>query len=298
MTPEEILAHPPCALSQARRESYFEDGYLALEAVVPPERLASLRAARDEVVERSRLLTDSDDTFVLETGHTSAGPRLRRLNRAADNHPAFWEHASQSILPDIVSDLVGPDVSFREAMLNFKWRLGGDPVGWHQDIPFYPHTNMTPLITLTFLEDVDEEMGPLAVIPGSHKLGLFEHYDAEDRWAGCISEADLATVPLEAKRTITGPAGSVAIIHGAMIHGSARNESKRSRPLLICGYGAADAFRYTPLWIASRYLDTIVRGHPARFAHQEPMQIRLPPDLSDSYSSLFETQQKKERAAG
>ena len=34
MTPEDVLSHPPRALSQARREFYFENGYLAVERFV------------------------------------------------------------------------------------------------------------------------------------------------------------------------------------------------------------------------------------------------------------------------
>ena len=34
MLPEEVLAHPPKTLSQAQRESYFDTGYLLLEAFV------------------------------------------------------------------------------------------------------------------------------------------------------------------------------------------------------------------------------------------------------------------------
>ena len=43
---------------------------------------------------------------------------------------------------------------------------GGDEVRWHQDFPFQPHTNTSTLATLTCIEDVTEEMGPLQVIPG------------------------------------------------------------------------------------------------------------------------------------
>src|SRR5262245_26930789 len=51
-------------------------------------------------------------------------------------HPAYWEYASSkaSPLPDVIADLVGPDVKFHHSKLNFKWSKGGDVVKWHQDI--------------------------------------------------------------------------------------------------------------------------------------------------------------------
>ncbi len=36
MTPEEIRTHPPTALTPAQRDSYFENGYLAAEGLIPP----------------------------------------------------------------------------------------------------------------------------------------------------------------------------------------------------------------------------------------------------------------------
>ncbi|HEV7534711.1 MAG TPA: phytanoyl-CoA dioxygenase family protein, partial [Acidimicrobiia bacterium] len=72
MQPDEVLAHEPRVLTQEQREFYFANGYLLVEAVVPPDWLARLRAATDEMVDRSRALTGSDRIFDLEKGHTAA----------------------------------------------------------------------------------------------------------------------------------------------------------------------------------------------------------------------------------
>jgi ectoine hydroxylase len=295
MSPDEILAHPPAVLTQAQRESYFADGYLFLERLVDEKGLAKLRAATSDMIERSRAVDASNDVFVLSPGHSAASPRLRRLNCACDHHPAFWEYASQSVLPEVVADLVGPDVKFREGMINFKWSKGGEAVGWHQDIPFYPHTNLTPLITLLFLEDVTADMGPLMVVPGSHKREIFEHYGPDGQWTGAIGAEDLKKVALDKAKTLTGPAGSVAIIHGCMVHGSSPNTSARARPLLIIGYSSADAFCYTALGTVSKYTWQVVRGKPAKFAHHEAVKLRMPPDWSGGYQSIFEDQKGEKR---
>ena len=297
MTPNEILAVKPGVLSQRQRETFFDEGYIFLEGFISSDWMDRLRVATAEIVERSRSVTASDDVFALQPGHTASSPQLRRLKRAADNHPVIWEFASRSTLPDMVTDLVGPDVKFREAMINFKWSEGGDEVKWHQDLPFHPFTNLTPLTTLLYLEDVSPDMGPLLVIPGSHKGELFDHYGVDGGWAGHISDADLARVPLDDAVALTGPAGSLAIIHCGMIHGSERNDSDRVRPVLLCGYSAADAYCYWPYALEplSRYAWQIVRGSPARHAHHEALRLRLPPDFSDGYTSIFEDQQEPTR---
>ncbi len=99
MLPEEVLAHEPRVLTQAQREFYFENGYLLVEAVVDDDWLARLRAATEEMVDRSRALTRSDRIFDLEPGHSADEPRLRRLTSPVDHHPEYWAFASDSVLP-------------------------------------------------------------------------------------------------------------------------------------------------------------------------------------------------------
>ncbi len=296
MTPEKILSYPARTLTEAQRRSYFREGYLHLPDLITDEHLNRVQNATREMVEQSREVTRSNTQFVLEPDHSCDNPRLRRMNRAVDYHPDYWAYASQSILPDVVADLVGPDVKFRESMINFKWSGGGDKVQWHQDIPFYPHTNLTPLIALLHLVDVTPDMGPLRVIPGSHLGPLFEHYDENDRWIGRVNDDDLKKVDLEAALELPGKAGSLTVIHGCMLHGSGRNRSDRRRPLLVCGYSSADAFSYTPLGNVTRYTWQIVRGQPAREAHHDGVSLRIPPDWSQSYTSIFEDQHGEQRA--
>ncbi len=124
MKTEDILAIPPKVLSPEQREFYFENGYLLIERAVGDELLERLRVVTAEMVEKSRELTCSDAVFDLEPGHSQESPRLRRLSSPADHHPDFWEYASQSAMPDIVADLVGPDVKFHHSKLNFKWSDG------------------------------------------------------------------------------------------------------------------------------------------------------------------------------
>ena len=167
MQPEEVLAHEPRVLTREQREFYFDNGYLLVEAVVDDDWLGRLRAATDEMVDRSRALARSDRVFDLEPGHTADDPRLRRLTSPVDHHPEYWAFASQSVLPDIMADLVGPDVKFHHSKLNFKWAKGGEEVKWHQDITYWPHTNYSPLTAGLYLYDCGPDQGPLMVVPGT-----------------------------------------------------------------------------------------------------------------------------------
>ena len=291
MTPQDVLAHEPRVLSQGQREFYFEHGYLLVPAIVRAEWLERLRAVTGEMVDRSRALTRSDAIFDLEPGHTAENPRLRRLTSPVDQHPAYWEFASTSVLPDIIADLVGPDVKFHHSKLNFKWAEGGEEVKWHQDVSFWPHTNYSPLTAGLYLHDCGPDQGPLMVVPGSHQGELFSQYDDRDEWTGCLSETDVKAVPVETADELTGPAGSITIHNCRVVHGSRPNLSDAGRPLLLNVYSAADAFPYTANPLPSHYAGAIVRGRPARWAHHDPRPCLIPPDWSGGYTSLFALQQ-------
>ncbi len=95
MTPESILKIPPRVLTQAQREHYFREGYILLEKIIGDEWIRKLRAATDELVERSRKVTKSDTIFDLEPDHRPDAPRLRRVSNPVEHHPAFWEYCTQ-----------------------------------------------------------------------------------------------------------------------------------------------------------------------------------------------------------
>jgi ectoine hydroxylase len=296
MTPEDVLAIEPRVLTQAQRESYFENGYLLVERVIPAGWIERLRAVTSEMVDRSRALSRSDAVFDLEPGHTAEHPRLRRLTSPVDHHPDYWAFASapDSTLPDIIADLVGPDVKFHHSKLNFKWAEGGEEVKWHQDITYWPHTNYSPLTAGVYLYDCGPDQGPLMVVPGSHNGELYNQYNDRDEWVGCLSEADVKAVPVETAAELAGPAGSITIHNCRVVHGSRPNLSDQGRPLLLNVYSAADAFPYTANPLKSSHAGDIVRGQPARWAHHDPRPCMVPPDWSGGYTSLFALQ-KEER---
>ncbi|MCY4470132.1 MAG: phytanoyl-CoA dioxygenase family protein [Thiotrichales bacterium] len=293
MDAERVRSQPLRVLSSEQREFYFENGYLLLESIVSDEWVERMRAVTDEWVDRSRALSVSDAVFDLEPGHCADAPRLRRLSSPVVVDERYWAFTSESILGDIVADLVGPDVKFHHSKLNFKWAQGGEEVRWHQDIQFWPHTNYSPLTVGTYLHDVGPEQGPLGVIPGSHRGELFDEYNDRDQWVGCISDADLERVDLDRATYLTGPAGSVTIHNCRTIHGSKPNTADVGRPLLLNTFSSADAFPYTFNPLGSPYAGVCVRGKPARHARHDPRPCQIPPDWSGGYTSIFALQQEE-----
>jgi ectoine hydroxylase-related dioxygenase (phytanoyl-CoA dioxygenase family) len=296
MTPEQVLAQKPKVLTQKQREFYFENGYILLEKFLSDHWIERLRAATEEMVDRSRSVTASDAVWDIDKAHTREHPRLRRLSSMNDHHPTFWEYASarESPLPDAIADLVGPDVKFHHSKLNFKWAQGGEEVKWHYDISFWPHTNYSPLTISTYLYDCGMEQGPLGVLPRSHLIEpMLSQYDGDGHWTGCLSAADCARLDLAKAVFLPGPAGSLTIHNCRTLHYSARNDSDLGRPLLLNTLTSADAMPYTVNPIKPKHDQFMLRGERARFAHHDPRPCLIPPDWSKGYSSIFALQQEE-----
>ena len=290
---EEILKNPPQAITTEQRRFYFENGYLLLEEAISQDWLTRLRETTDEMVEKSRNITQSDATWDFEIDHSFDNPRLRRLTSPNDEHEVFWEFASQSIVGDIVADLVGPDVKFHHSKLNFKWSRGGEEVKWHQDIQFWPHTNYSPLTVGVYLYDCSTEQGPLVVLPKSHAGRLYDQYNENDQWVGCLSQQDVETLDTSTATELCGRAGSLTIHNCRTLHSSMPNQSNTFRPLLLNAFSAADAMPYTPVPTPSRHFQAIIRGTAARWAHHDERPCQIPPDWSGGYTSIFALQQEE-----
>lgn len=298
MRTEEVLSHPCRVLTEAQRQAYFDDGAVLVEGAVRGSWLERLRAASAAAVDAARDLAESDGARILEDGHSTGTPRLKRLTSPVSHHPEFWEFASDSAAADAAADVVGPDVKFHHSKLNYKWGRGGDSFDWHQDIQAWPHTNYSPVTVGVYLEDCGPDMGPLLAVRGSHKGPLHSMYDAERNWVLRIPEETVAAYGADSVLTLAGPAGSMILLNCRTVHGSRRNRSDRARPLLLNVYSAADAFPYTANPIPSAYAGTIVRGRPARQAHHDPRGCEVPPDWSQGYAGPWRYQHQGRAAAG
>ncbi len=291
---EQINAIPPTAISQDQRESYYKHGYLILPDAIGEEWLGPLRSAVDDLVELSRSMTKSTRRVDLEHDHTAEQPRIRRVAYLDEYDPIFWQLSSESVIADIAADLLGPNLRFRELMMNFKWADGGAAVHWHQDIAFYPHTHSGTLQFLLMMDGATQERGPLQLISGSHKGEIFAHYDDQGNWTGAISDEDLKRVNMDNVVSVTGPPGLLSVHHSRTIHGSSINKSSAGRPAFVLTYSAADAVPYTAPAYPSVHYRELIRGVEPRVAHHEDMIVPMPPDWSDNYTSIFEHQEQTE----
>lgn len=288
MIPERVLGHPCNVLTEQQRRRYFADGFLVLENYVPPAWLERLRQATDELVERSRCVSESNDTFVLEEGHGPDNPRLHRVSSPQDQHPVMWDFMRDPVITDLVADVVGPDVKFHHAKLNIKSGKGSRGFDWHQDIPAWPHTDYSPVTVGVYINGCTPQQGPLSFIPGSHMGPLYTMYDREGNFVVRIRDEDLDWMTDDMVVKPVGGPGTTILLNCRTVHGSTPNRSADPRLLLLPVYSSADSFAYTPSPIRSAHQGDIVRGKPARYASFDTRPCEMPPDWRGGYRTVWQ----------
>ena len=286
-------------LTQAQADSYHEEGYLVLEGRIPPDRLARLHAEIARYEEKARGLAEGTDELDLEDSHRPDDPRIRRIKLPHTHSEVFADLMRSDLILAPVRDLVGPDVRLHTTKLNMKSAGYGAAVEWHQDFAFYPHTNDDVLAVGVILDDMGPENGPLMVFPGSHRGPIHDHH-ADGYFVGAMDLErdgyDLAdAVPL------MGPAGSISIHHGRIVHGSATNRSAKARRILFYEMMAADAFpimgSMTTFPDLADYDGRMLCGRPTIAPRLAPVPVRVPLPHPPIGKTIYEIQKGAKRRA-
>ena len=222
-------------------ESYRQNGYVTIPGMFDGETIGKLRRVTDEFVQRSAQVSENNDVFDLEPGHTSSDPRLRRLKRPEQQHPAYDRIFRDDRILDMVEQLVGPNVQEFGGKLNMKCAAYGSPVEWHQDFAFGPRRSNDDILAVgVAIDPMTPENGCLLVVPGSHRGRIYDHFTADGVFAGAVTEpefdpGDVAPVQLDA--------GDISIHHGRLLHASAPNTTPdRPRRFYLLQYSAADSW--------------------------------------------------------
>lgn len=288
------------ALTQSQHEKFWQDGCLVLSDAVSAKELQALRDDLQGWIEESRSragawgeLSDGRPRFDVARSHSAERPQLRRVNNPCEISAAYMEAMEKARMPDMVCDLIGPDLAYHHSKINLKLPGADTEVGWHQDFSFTPHTNDDLVTALLFLDDVTEENGALMVVPGSHREGQKSLW-RDGKFVGFVGP-DAAADAERRAISATGPAGSVCLMHTALLHGSKANASTRSRNLFITVYRAADAVPLAPSPIPGPLEGYIVRGQGTNRARLTVGEIELPDNIKTS--SFFNIQAAARNAA-
>jgi len=287
-------------ISDKQIQQYKRDGFIFIENALTAEQLQTMQSVTAKLIEQSASLTQSNDQYDLDTGHSTGNPRLTRIKLPHLLNPIFSEVLRSDRILNLIKPLLGTEnIRLHTSKLNTKEPGGGQAVEWHQDWAFYPHTNDDLLAVGILLEDVDEQNGPLQAIAGTHRGPVLDHSN-NGVFCGAIDPSD----PLFDKTkavSLTGRAGSLSIHHVRTLHGSAPNNSNRARKILFYECGAADAWplngsssTYTGMsqeLIWNEMKSRIIAGEQPKTARLADVPVLMPVPPPPDATSIFKVQE-------
>jgi hypothetical protein len=197
-----------------RLPSEFSDhGYVVLDGLIPPARADELFAAFDDLP-----LGGSPSAV------PGAPPGRRQANeRVLVRDPRFVDVLREDELLDAVGAALGDDFHLLAYEAIEIPAGGGKARDWHSDFHFATEAPLVVNVAI-YLQDMDDEHGPLHVVPGSQR------WNREPTPAEVESE-----LPDEVKLSI--PRGSAVVFHGRLWHTGSRNASSEPRRAIFPYFG-------------------------------------------------------------
>ena len=255
-------------LTQVQIETFDREGYLFFLGLFRPEEIKGLL---DEVL---ALYAQRRPENVREkTGD------VVRTNFAAHLYSApFARLARHPRMVEPVKQLFGEDLYMHQFKINGKQAFDGDVWQWHQDYGTWMNDDQMPtaraMNVAIFLDEVNEFNGPLMFIPGSHKLGVLDaqHDVATTSYPLWTVDNDLIATLVDRAGgknggivAPKGPAGSMILFHGCLVHASTSNLSPWNRVSV-----------YLSLCAVSNHIRRFKR--PEYIAHRDFTPIQCLPD--------------------
>jgi L-proline 4-hydroxylase len=250
-------------LTQPQIEQFEREGYLFFPSLFSQQ---EIRALTDEV---PGLYAQRRPENVREkTGD------VVRTNFAAHLYSApFARLARHPRMVRPIEQIFGEKLYMHQFKINGKAAFDGDVWQWHQDYGTWKRDDEMPearaMNVAIFLDEVNEFNGPLMFIPGSHKLGVLDAGHDTSTTSYPLWTLDHATITrLVAQGGIVapkGPAGSMILFHGCLVHASTSNLSPWNRTSV-----------YLSLCAVSNHIRRFKR--PGYIAHRDFTPLECLPD--------------------
>ena len=225
----EAVHHPPefeVHASPEELSQFAASGYLVREKLLQGEALGRLREALDKL--------EADEW----ERHRRNPPKERSwgiiLRHLMDKDPVFLQLLKFAPVLSVARAMMGPLVRLRglSARISFPGAERQE-TNWHQHLrvvskPLPPWFSQPHAIdALIYLDDLDDDTGPVCVVPGSHAwLDRYPDYQVFDS--------------IEGEKVLRLAAGSAVMIHGNLWHRAMPTLARKRRMLILS---------YTPTWL-------------------------------------------------
>lgn len=216
-------------LSEKDLNTFREEGFTFMPGLFSREEAALLL---DEA--RKIYATDREEVWRETSGVARTAFAAHTYNEA---HRRLAAHPR---LIEPVMQILEEPVYMHQHKINAKAAFDGEVWQWHQDYGTWQRDDGMPepraFNIALFLEDVTPANGPLLFIPKSHKAGVLEAGHDLETTSYPLWTLDRETVTRLAKEggveAPVGPAGSVVMFHGNLVHASPPNISPLDRTIV------------------------------------------------------------------
>lgn len=216
-------------LAPEHLREFDEQGYIFLPQCFSRDEARMLLQEARRIFSLNREEVWREDNGAARTAfaaHTYSEP-FRRLGA----HPRLVEPVMQ---------ILSEEVYMHQFKINAKAAFDGTVWQWHQDYGTWARDDDMPepraMNIAVFLDDVSAVNGPLMFIPKSHKAGVLEAGHDLETTSYPLWTLDRETVSRLADEggvvAPLGPAGSVLMFHGNLVHASPPNIGPFSRTIV------------------------------------------------------------------
>jgi phytanoyl-CoA hydroxylase len=219
----------------ANRRHWESEGYVFVRGLFSQEEIDHIR---EHFMEWNASDRKEDFDKIDSTGQDPLAqyPRIIHPHR---KDPLSLDFMLDPRLRDVMTDLLGEEPLAAQTMFYFKPPTARGQA-LHQDQMYLRARPGTCVAAWMAVDDCDEENGCMDIVPGSHKLPLLCHVEADLELSFTSRKVPVPEgyAPIPALMN----AGDVLFFHGNLIHGSGPNTSAtRFRRALIGHYITADA---------------------------------------------------------
>jgi phytanoyl-CoA hydroxylase len=234
--------------------SFQAQGYAVIPDFLSPQETRLLRARMSEVIQpmdlvhlkqASKAFTTkeqdrSSDEYFLTSGdkvrpffEDCAELEINKIGHALHVlDPVFRDQIMSPQVEHVLRDVAGMEsgaVPVQSMYILKSARLGGE-VTPHQDSTFLVSEPFSCVGLWFALQDADETNGCLWAVPGSHITQPVSKLFLREKGGGTVFEGDInSTLSCQGAVPLPTKAGTLVVLHGALVHLSYANTSGRSR---------------------------------------------------------------------
>lgn len=227
----------PTPLTQAQVAQFHAQGFLAIDALVSPAEVDTMRGLYDDLF-ANKAGRDKGDHFDLAGADDDDAPAvLQQILNPSQYAPAFGELACLDTALAMATQLLGEGTEAQGNHAILKPAGMGAATPWHQDESYWsPDLAYNALSLWIPLQDATLENGCMHFIPGSHCGDVLPHrpINNDPRVHGLEVDA-----PVDASKAVACPlpAGGATFHLARTLHYAGENKTKEPRRAYIMMFG-------------------------------------------------------------